>query len=292
MRTLALLTLTAALACGEAKETVGERPSSAEAATPVAGEENTDAPKAAVEEPKPALLDCDSWLSADLLKTHCGVDLPLIDNGKSVQTPDLCTRVAEGDGGGRVSVSLERLIGGTMGPTVRRLYPDPPELVKQGRGTIVKGRKFPYLLTVDPATYLSDSLCSDEQALALAKAIAAAIPGGEEPASRENNACDALLTSADIKAKCGHEGTVNASMMEDGKSLFCNRAGSGLIFIVSKHSTEDQAKRGAEVAREDASAGVAHKGPYSIELKTAVGGDDACSKEGLDALAKLVADRL
>ncbi len=134
-------------------------------------------------------------------------------------------------------------------------------------------------------------LCTDEQLMALTKAVLAKLPGDEEPASKDNKACDALLTAADIKSKCGKEGTVNASMMEDGKSLYCNRSGRGLIFIVSKHASEDLAVRGAAVASDDTAAGVAQKGPYSIEMKTSAG-TNACSKAGLDALAKLVAERL
>ena len=96
--------------------------------------------------------------------------------------------------------------------------------------------------------------------MALTKAVLAKLPGDEEPASKDNKACDALLTAADIKSKCGKEGTVNASMMEDGKSLYCNRSGRGLIFIVSKHASEDLAVRGAAVASEDTAAGVPKRG--------------------------------
>ncbi len=290
MRTLTLLVLTAALGCGESKETDSNQPEPAESKTPGAGEAEPDDTKVAKKpKPKPALLDCDPWLAPDLLKTHCGVDLPLAKGKSSVGTDYTCGRSAKGEGGSRIDVSIAKLFTGKLAPVHRRRYPDPPKLEKSHSNIMtVKGRKFPYLLTVGSG---GKPLCTDEQIMALTNAVLAKIPASEEPTSKENKACDALLTAVDIKSKCGREGKVNATMMEDGKSLYCNRGGSGLIFIVSKHASNDLAKRGAEVAREDTAAGVAHKGPYSIEMKSSMG-SNTCNKAGLDALAKLVAERL
>ncbi len=288
MRTPVLLLLSA-LACSDSEAPTGNEAPSA----PIAAPAPKVKAKAKTEEVKraPTTLDCDQWLTADLLKAHCGVDAPFVDDGNSAQTAITCSRNAKSESGATLSVALEKLVGNAMGPTVRRRYPDPPALEKKPSGARIKGRNFPYLLTVRAGSRAGKPVCTDEQAMALTNAILAKLPGSGEPASKANSACDTLLTSADIKSVCSHEGTVTASLMEDGNSLYCNRAGSGLVFLVSKHATEEKAKRGADVAREDTSAGVAHKGAYSIEVKTSVG-STTCDKAGLETLAKLVADRL
>jgi hypothetical protein len=290
--TLVLLTAgLAAISCADETSTTGEAKTGAASkpgATTASQSSVTATPPPAKTEP--AAVVCDTFIADALFAEHCA-EKATIDRTKTASDSAMyCGRVARSDSGKPVSIDIET-IGKASWQRTRDGVPAQPESSMKGSQHFAHVRKFPYRVTLRSSPIGGSPLCNGEQLEKLASAIIATMPEVEEPADKANRACDALLTEADIQAACKAPAKVRASMMEDGKSNYCNRSGKGVIFMVTQHPNEKVAAAGARVASEDSQAAVASKGNFVVEIKMSKF-DSVCDKAGIDKLLSRVVERL